>query len=140
MTAAILSDDDEILFRQIHPSFMQGDDLSSQPFLPTSQAFAPTPKDDDKLSLDRSSLTTPSDSYYLFKRNGHSSTAVYGLSVGEFKGEDIACQADPIEETNEQEANPAHALADYSKHKQNQQKNKAKRLKQRAIARGKLHP
>ncbi|AUW46857.1 hypothetical protein [Rhizobium leguminosarum] len=140
MTAVHLEDKDEILFRQIHPSFIQDGELSSQPFTPTSQAFAPTPKDEGYLSVDRSSMTSAGDSYRLFTSNGHASSAVYGVTVGEFCEQAIACIQAPIQASENQTANPAHALADYNPHKSGQQKNKAKRLKQRAIARGRLHP
>lgn len=69
-----LSDDDEVLFRQVRPGFMQGDS-------PSSQSFMPTPKDDNKLSVDRSALTTAKGSCRLYTGNGFESTAVYGLAV-----------------------------------------------------------
>lgn len=128
-----LTDDAEVLFRQVHPSFIQGSEPSSQPFLPT-------PKDDDKLSVDRASLTTPPEAHALFTSNGRRSAAVYGLSAGEFGAERLPCFFDPLEATVEDPANPAHAYADYSAHGTAQQKNKAKRLKQKALARGRLHP
>ncbi len=128
-----LADDAEILFRQVHPSFIQGDEPSSQPFLPT-------PKDDNKLSLDRASLTTALEAHALFTSNGRQSVAVYGLSVGEFGAERLPCFSDPLKATVEDPANPAHAYAEYSMHGIAQQKNKAKRLKQKALARGRLHP
>jgi hypothetical protein len=127
-----LSDLGEILFRQIHPSFVHLGD-------PSSQAFAPTPKDSNKLSVDRSALTTSADSYSLFTANGHTSAAVYGLTVGEFGAEDLACHADPLAGSERLRANPAHAYADYSPFTGGQQKNKAKRLKQKALARGILY-
>lgn len=73
----MLTDENEVLLRQIHPTFIQGGQPSSQP-------FAPTPKDANRLSVDRSSLTTAADSHALFTGNGHASEAVYGVSVGEF--------------------------------------------------------
>ena len=106
-----LSDDEEVLFRQVHPGFMQGD-------APSSQSFMPTPKDDNKLSVDRSGLTTAKDSYRLFIGNGFESTAVYGLTVGEFRGQDIPCIEDPLDASEGKAANPAHALADYEAHPQ----------------------
>ena len=140
MTAVHLDDKDEVLFRQIHPSFIQDGEVSSQPFVPTSQAFAPTPKDDGFLSVDRSSITSAGESYRLFTSNGHSSSAVYGVTVGEFSDEAIQCIEAPIKATEKQAANEAHALANYNPHTAGQQKTKAKRLKQKAIARGRLHP
>lgn len=128
-----LTDDAEILFRQIHPNFWQDGEPSSQPFMPT-------PKDKNQLSIDRSTLTTAAGSFALFAGNGHATKAVYGLTVGEFRILEIDCQSDPLPPTEFRSANPAHASADYSAHGGNQQKTKAKRLKQNAIARGQLHP
>jgi hypothetical protein len=128
-----LTTDEELLFRQIHPSFVESGYPSSQPFLPTS-------KDDNKLSVDRSTITTPSNAFALYTSNGHCSAAVYGLSVGEFKEQDLPCVSDPLEAMEDQAANPAHAYADYAQHGTSKQKNIAKRLKHRAIARGCLYP
>ena len=128
-----LSEDAEVLFRQVHPSFIQNEQPSSQP-------FAPTPKDDNKLSVDRGSLTTPAASYALHTGAGHASAAVYGVSVGEFRAEAIPCISDPLEAADGEPANDAHAYADYSDHGVNQQKLKAKRLKLKAVARGRLLP
>ena len=128
-----MTDEAEILFRQIHPSFIQGDE-------PSSQVFQPTTKDDHKLSVDRSSLTTAADANALFTSSGRLSVAVYGLSVGEFRIEHLPCASDPLDATGEEPANPAHAYADYSAHGVNQQKIKAKRLKQQALARGRIYP
>ena len=129
----MLTDDDEVLLRQIHPSFVQAGEPSSQP-------FAPTPKDDNKLSVDRGTMTTPAASHALFTGNGHASVAVYGLSVGEFGEENLPCHSDPLAATATEAANPAHAYADYAAHVPAQQKNRAKRLKRHALARGQLHP
>jgi hypothetical protein len=128
-----LENDSEILFRQIHPSFIQDGLISSQPFYPTS-------KDDDKLSVDRESMTTPAAAFALFIAKGRNSAAVYGLSVGEFGQEKLDCYADPVEASDCTEANPAHAVVDYGAHTTSERKNKAKRLKIKAIARGVLHP
>lgn len=120
----------EVLFRQIHPSFVENG-------VPSSQPFKPTEKDQNQLSLDRSSLTTAAKSHALYLESGLSSEAVFGLTVGEFTSETINCQSDPLKGPP---ANPAHTLADYSAFTGNQQKNIAKRLKLKALARGRLHP
>lgn len=133
---ATLTNMKEILLRQIHPSYIESGNLSSQPFRPTS-------KDDNKLSVDRSSIFTAEQSYKHYTAElGFESVGVYGLSVGEFQGETIGCVGDPLEEDNTRgtKANPAHSLADYSVHNASQQKNVAKRLKRLAAARGCLHP
>lgn len=125
-----LTDADEVLFRQIHPKWVEDDGE------PSSQPFIPTKKDNNKLSVDRSSLTEASDSYALFLASGLASVAVYGLTVGEFGKENLPCTADPLEKTDEQSANPAHALADYTAFSAGQQKLIARRLKIVARARG----
>ncbi len=129
-----LTYEDEILFRQIHPSFVEKDGY------PSSQPFHPTDKDDNKLSVDRSSITNAAGAFSLYLSKGHKSAAVYGLSVGEFKERDLPCVSDPCEATDDQTANPAHAYADFSQHGTNKQKTLAKRLKVKALARGRLHP
>lgn len=128
-----LDDSDEVLFRQVHPSFIDGGQ-------PSSQTFTPTPKDEGKLSVDRSSLTSAAASHALFVGDGNTSDAVYGVSVGEFGAEALTCVSDPLQASATQSANIAHAYADYTPHSSNAQKTKAKRLKIKAIARGKLHP
>jgi hypothetical protein len=123
----------EVLFRQIHPSFIQDG-------VPSSQAFLPSAKDMDRLSVDRSSLTTAEAAHALYTAAGHASAAVYGLTVEEFGAEAIHCYADPLPGSAPVAPNQAHALADYSPYGVNQRKPKAKRLKQRAVERGNLLP
>ena len=53
-----LTDPGEVLFRQVHPSWIQAGK-------PTSQAFRPTPKDRGLLSVSRSSKTTASAAFEL---------------------------------------------------------------------------
>jgi hypothetical protein len=117
-----LNDRNAILYRHIRSS--QLDDG-----LPQSSAFAPLPKDQDMLPVDRSSITTARDAYQLFTDNGYECARIYGVSVGEFLDEAIACYSDPLPATATKRANPAHALADFSQHSRNQQKIVAKRLK-----------
>jgi hypothetical protein len=128
-----LTDEAEVLFRQVHPTFYENG-------VPSSQPFKPTEKDENLLSLDRSSLTSPAASHDAYVASGLMSSAVYGLSVGEFETQSIDCRADPIEAKEGQSKNVAHSVADFSPHKTSQQKNIAKRLKLKAISRGRLHP
>jgi hypothetical protein len=129
MIADKLADQKEILFRQIHPHFFDNGE-------PSSNRFMPSEKDKNKLSVDRSSLTTAEQSHSLYVSSGYQSVAVFGLTVGEFTVEDISCWSDPILATEMSLANPAHSLADYSSHVPNKQKLIAKRLKRAAITRG----
>ena len=128
-----LGDGAELLFRQIHPDCM----MDGQP---GSDRFMPSARDLGRLSLDRSSLTTVSDSYTLYVSSGKLSCAVFGLTVGEFSAENICCYFDPTELDGEHPANPAHALADYCNHDPKRYKLVAKRLKRIAVERGQLYP
>ena len=133
MTSRPLDDGEEVLFRQIHPNF---DDNG----YPGSFPFAPSAKDESKLSVDRSSLTTAAASHALFTSNGFESVAVYGVSVAEFRVESLPCYPDPIEAQGTLAANPAHAYADFSAFSPTQGKKIAKRLRNNAVQRGRLHP
>ncbi len=128
-----LADADEVLFRQIHPTWVEDDGE------PSSQPFMPTKKDNNMLSVDRSALTEAPASHALYIASGRASVAVYSLTVGEFSKEKLPCHANPLEKTDTEAANPAHALADYTAYSANQQKNIAKRLKLVARARGCLY-
>jgi hypothetical protein len=133
MTSQPINDGEEVLFRQIHPNFYDNG-------FPGSPPFAPTAKDDDKLSVDRSSMTTAEASHALFTSNGFDSAAVFGVTVAEFGTESLKCYSDPTEANGTIAANPAHAYADYSGFSANQGKKIAKRLRNFAVKRGQLHP
>jgi hypothetical protein len=133
MTLQPLDDGEEVLFRQIHPNFYDGS-------YPGSGPFAPSAKDDNKLSVDRSSLTTAAASHALFTGNGFASVAVYGVSVAEFSVEGLSCYPDPLAAERTLAANPAHAYADFSAFSPGLGRKIAKRLRNSAVKRGCLHP
>ena len=124
---------DEIMLRQIHPILCEAGAIASS-------AFIPTDSDQGQLSVDRGSLTSPKNSFDLYRENGRESAAVYGVSVGEFTAEDIPCKPDPLPATESLKANPAHAYADYNGVVTNQRKKKAQRLRTAAQRRGILYP
>lgn len=129
---AKLTNPAEILFRQIHPDLMQDG-------VPASSGFRPSESDKDMLSVDRSSLTSPSAAHTLYTANGLASEAVFGVSVGEFQDNGLPCQEDPIVASAGTAANPAHALASFVGHTVSKQKTLAKKIKRVAVARGVLH-
>ncbi len=129
-----LVDDDEILFRQVHPDLYLDGTLASS-------AFQPTAADKGQLSVDRSSLTDTAASFALYVENGLKSRATYGVSVGQFGAEGISCHSDPLAATALLQANPAHAYADYTGiASPKAEKKKAQRLRDKAVERGCLHP
>jgi len=76
----------------------------------------------------------------LFTGNGFVSAAVYGVSVAEFRAEHLPCHPDPLEAEGTLSAHPAHAYADFSASSPSQGKKIAKRLRNNAVKRGRLHP
>jgi len=133
MKASVL-DQAELLYRHVHPTFIEAGE-------PSSAAFRPTSKDDGKLSVDRSSISTAEESFKLHV-NGKKLQAAgtYGLLVSEFSSVEVSCFPDPLSQSDEQPANPAHAYGDFSHLNSGKQKVAAKKLKRQAIGRGCLHP
>lgn len=118
--------------RQIHPNSMEGDE-------PASDRFRPSASDKNKLSVDRSALTSAANAHARYVASGRKSVAVFGVSVGEFDAQNIPFEEDPVAASVTAPMNLSHALADYSAHLTSQQKVVAKRLKRLALARGCLH-
>ncbi len=132
MTApAPLVDPDELLFRQVHPTFVQDE-------RPSSQAFKPTPKDEKQLSVARGSLTDPVSAHDLHVRaKGLQSAGTWAISVAEAQAEGLPTLPDPL---TEPVADPAHALVDFTAHSNSQVNTKGSRLAAKARDRGRLHP
>lgn len=125
--SSVLTDAEEVLFRQIHPNFIHNGQ-------PASDRFKPQPNDAGMMSVDRGSLTTASASHALYTKAGSQSAAVFGVSVSEFGEEGIRCEENVLLE------NPAHAVANFNPHPAYEHKNISKRLTRKAVARGQLHP
>jgi hypothetical protein len=68
-----------LLLRQIHPSFIQAGRV-------TSQAFRPTPKDENRLSMYNGDRITPEASWYHFTSTpACQSSGVMAASKGQFE-------------------------------------------------------
>ena len=119
--------DTTLLLRQIHPTFIQNDRV-------TSQAFRPTSKDGMKLSVYDGDLMSPAESYQHYTgRLGLSSAGVMGVSVEECVDIGLRAVSDP-------ESFPEHAVIDFSDlSSEASVKKKAKILKFRAANRGWLY-
>jgi len=129
-----LIDDDEMLYRQVHPGFVRDG-------RPSSQAFRPTPKDDKKLSVSRSTLTTAEGAYTLFTGSrGLASAGTWGVTVGECNAQGLPALSDPLNAPPEPVADPAHAVVDFSSISKNQAEARGARLARTASDRGRLHP
>ena len=111
---------DTILFRQVHPSFIQAGRI-------TSQVFEPTPKDEGKLSVYDGDQIDAEGSYLHYTLE-HESSGVMGVSHSECTSLDLDVVADP-------RPFPEHVLIDFSKFGKSGIKKKAKKLKSFALKR-----
>lgn len=119
-------DDNSLMLRQINPSFIQQGRV-------TSQAFRPTPKDEQRLSVyDGDQISPPAAIKHYTEVLGYSSVGVMAVDVLECKTLNLAVLADPI-------PFPEHAVIDFSPFNKTLIEKKAKLLKAKAESRGWLH-
>jgi hypothetical protein len=131
--AKVLTEDDELLFRQVHPSFVRDG-------RPSSQAFRPTPKDAGKLSVARGALTTSKAAYQHYtERLGLPSAGTWGVTVGECREQGLPAVADPLTAPPETVADPAHAVIDFTGLSRSQAEAKGTRVARKAFERGRLY-
>lgn len=122
-----------LLLRQVHPSFVQADKISSQVFSITSQVFRPTPKDENKLSVYNGEKFTAGDSYIHFLEvDDNKSDGVVAVTVQECATENLNCEEDnwPFD---------GHAIIDFTNLTNGEIERKAKKLKAFATTRGWLY-
>lgn len=118
--------DDSLLLRQIHPGFVQDG-------RPSSQAFRPTPKDEQKLSVyDGDQITAPASWEHYTDVLQLDSCGVLAVTQSECSTLTLPVVADP-------DPFPEHALIDFSAHSKSATEKKAKQLKAKAVARGWLY-
>jgi hypothetical protein len=112
-----------LLYRQIHPSWLQGERV-------TSQAFKPTPKDKKKLSLYDGDIVSAESSWKHFTMKQELlSIGCLAVTVEECSNQELDVEPDP-------ETFPSHVLLNFEKHSGNQIEKKAKKLRVSALARG----
>ncbi|MGC9258682.1 MAG: hypothetical protein ACP5I8_01200 [Phycisphaerae bacterium] len=115
--------DETLLHRQVHPSWCQDGEI-------TSQVFRPTPKDRNKLSVYDGDKITAEESWRHYSRElGYLSIGVMSVSVKECTALSLTPNPDPT-------THPAHALIDFGQDGKSQASKKAEKLKQHAKARG----
>lgn len=114
---------DTVLFRQIHPSFVQQGRV-------TSQAFRPTPKDEHKLSMyDGDQISAERSFRHYTETLYFESAGVLGVSVTDCRELDLPAIPDP-------EPFIEYVLIDYSAFDKKVVEKKAKLLKAKAEKRG----
>lgn len=114
---------DQLLYRQVHPSWIQEG-------RPSSQTFSPTPKDEGKLSVfDGNQITAVASYEYYTGTQQLQSAGVVALSTVEVESEGRTWAVDGI-------PIPSHAYIDFNSAPEKQWKKIAQKLKQHASARG----
>lgn len=116
-----------LLLRQVHPSFVQGDNISTQVF--SSQVFTPTEKDNNLLSTYNGDKFSADESFYHFESQGFKTSGVVAVSNAECQNESL-----PVIEDNY--PFDGHCSIDYNGLSSSAAKKKAKKLKKRASDRG----
>jgi hypothetical protein len=123
---APLSDTAELLFRQVHPHFFDGE--------PTNGAFRPGSNDEGELSVARESLTTAEEAFVRHTQGrGLQSVGTWGLSVGEVIAVELNTIPNPLPE------DPAHSFVDFRGLSRRQCEVKSKLLRRHAVDRGCLY-
>lgn len=116
-----------LLFRQIHPSFVQNGRVTSQP-------FRPTPKDQSMLSVYDGDLISPEKSWVHFTTKlMRQSEGTMAVSVAECATEHLNVLADP-------DTFLEHALIDFTGLTDKQCHTKSKKLQAKATERGWCYP
>ena len=119
--------DETIIYRQIHPSFVQAG-------FSTSQAFRPTPKDESKLSVYDGDLISPELSWkHYTEKLQFASAGVQGLAVSECNAESLKVYSDTAESFAE------HAVIDFGKFTDKECRKISKQLQAKAAERGWLY-
>ena len=122
--------DEENLLRQVHPAWIHEGQVSSQ-------VFTPTKKDEGRLSVSRSSKTTPEAAFvHHTKKLGLASAGVVAVTTGECARIDVGWADDPVEGDM---PDLAHAYLDMTSLSQGQIRTKAKLLKRLAQEKGFLY-
>lgn len=120
-------DVEEVLRRQVHPSFFDRGE-------PSSQAFRPTKKDAGCLSTRREAMP-PKDAFEAHIDAGFASAGTWGISVGEV----LAVELRVVDDSELPSVPPCHAYIDFRGKSDKQTERAAKALKRKAITRGCLY-
>jgi hypothetical protein len=124
----LLTDEEEILFRQVIPEWIDTG-------IPSSQAFTPTRKDLGQLSIARSSLTTAEAAYKHYTAVLNlASAGVWGITVGEATEVGLKCYDAPDNDV------PAHGFIDFRTLGRKAAVRSSKLLAAHARTRGRLYP
>ena len=114
---------DTLLHRQVHPTFIRNEEV-------TSQAFSPTPKDNNRLSVYDGDLIDAARAWAHYTGTlGFVSDGVVAVSVSECRSIELSVSSDPTDYAE-------HALIEFGELSRRQSSTKSKRLSRYANVRG----
>jgi hypothetical protein len=129
----VLSDDNELLLRQVHPSFVR-DGRPSRRSVRRRRMRESSP-------WHEVSLTTAAAAFQHYtERLGLPSGGTWGVTIAECREQGLPALGDPLTAPPEAVADPAHAVIDFTAHSRSQVEAKGTRLARKAFDRGRLHP
>jgi hypothetical protein len=127
---------DSLFYRQVNPNWLAGG-------VPSSQAFGPTPKDKDALSVDDAARISAEGSWRHFTEKLFlSSVGTWAVSLGEVEdAKGLVLTASPkVVPEDPSKDNPAHCDVDFSRvSSKGEKKRKAQFLAMKATSRGCLY-
>lgn len=130
----LLGDQTELLWRNTHPTWIVNGKL-------TSQAFRPTPKDQQKLSAARESKVSAEENFKEFTEEFElDSVGVWAVSVGEVEEQGLRSIYDENSPSTPKPCLKGHTSIDFTGISQKQAKRIGGRLRDHAEARGRQHP
>lgn len=113
---------------------------------PTSQGFRPMRAEDENcLSVDQLAMTTVVEAFRLCSAQppegfGNNVKSTWGISLAELTTLALEAWKDPVSPTGGMPANPAHTVIGFEHLGNNDQTRVARKLKAKAIARGRQYP
>ncbi|MDP9411694.1 MAG: hypothetical protein M3P70_14610 [Actinomycetota bacterium] len=130
----LVEEPDELLWRQVHPTWVEDG-------IPTSQAFKPATADEDKPSVARSSVHTAEEAYRWHTETAErKSVGTWGVEVGECV---IEARLRVVDDSRAQDApptrSPAHAYLDFRSHTKGEVKLAGAALLAAALRRGQVY-
>jgi len=122
-----------LLHRQVHPSFVRGDRTTSLAFMPTSQVFRPTPKDNHRLSVSNGDQISAEQAYIRFINTlSYKSVGVLSVSVEEC----CSLAVTPLADADPPAEQPDHCFIDFRGKSGRQIEKIATQLRNHATNRG----
>jgi hypothetical protein len=129
-----LTESGELLWRNVHPSFVDGGQLSSQ-------AFRPTPKDAGRLSTAREDAVSAADHFTEYTVDlGLASGGVWAVSVGEVVAAELTAWFDAESDQAPDPCPTGHTSVDFGDASEGRVRKIGGQLRDHAVKRGRQHP